>query len=311
MVGLFDIAILMGYTRVVPRGLHAVVLHECLIAGAPLLAFFRPKLVDGSAQVIGPVLLRHTAHLPECLLQPLRQRFKALALADGDGFHIRVRENKVEEPMGKGFPGQGNCQVVHPGKIRLAPLAWRVLLGKDDLTVRPVQRAPGRDVSLQRAQLGRTIPPRMARTQQGKQGGALQGRITFKVLDHPGPILLEGIRARAPGMWCLELAGQFARSFVFAGRALAHASAGRREPLRSSFVSLLHIQLDLGILLHDPISFARNDEGHGRACSGPPSRSRPFPFLDLWASRVPDRHPLCFLRQLLCAPRLISNFRSS
>lgn len=96
----------------------------------------------------------------------------------------------------------------------------------------------------------------MLLTEQSKQGGPLQGWIAFELGDHPRPILLEGVRACSPGMRALELAGQFPGAFIAPPSAFTHAGASGSHPLSESFTSCLHIQLDLGILLHDPLLLA-------------------------------------------------------
>src|SRR5579871_1313022 len=60
------------------------------------------------------------------------------------------------------------------------------------------------------------------------------------------------------------------------------------------------------------VSYGGFDACHGRVCIGSPSRSRPCLLLTRGEPRSCLPPPQCLLpRQLSCAPRLISNFRSS
>ncbi len=74
VVGLFHIAVLMSHPRIVPGRLHAVVGHECLVAGGPLLFLCRFQVLYRRTQVIGPMLLRHSAQLPERFFDAFSQR---------------------------------------------------------------------------------------------------------------------------------------------------------------------------------------------------------------------------------------------
>src|SRR5215831_6870054 len=73
----------------------------------------------------------------------------------------------------------------------------------------------------------------------------------------------------------LALTGQLALPFIGAARPFTDAGASRRKALRSTFSSFLHIQFDLGILLHDTPPVFR-DECHARSLGWHLSRSMTF-----------------------------------
>src|SRR5205807_3864108 len=86
--------------------------------------------------------------------------------------------------------------------------------------------------------------------EQRKQGRPLQCWIAFELFYHPLPILLKGIGTRLPVMRALELRRKLPRLFILAGGALAHPCTCSSFPLRGTFPSFLHQELDLGILFH-------------------------------------------------------------
>ena len=68
--------------------------------------------------------------------------------------------------------------------------------------------------------------PRVLALQVPEQGLGLQTRIHLEGLLDLRPHLLERIRPVAPGMWDLDLAGQFPGPQVCAGRLLVHPRLG-------------------------------------------------------------------------------------
>src|SRR5579883_2895697 len=114
-----------------------------------------------------------------------------------------------------------------------------------------VARPPGGDLSLEGAHLRRAIALGMALTQKREQGGSLEGWVALQLLDHPGPILLKGVRSGTPGARAFQFRWQLASPLVLASGSLAHAGLGRCLGLGESFASVLHKQLHLSILLHD------------------------------------------------------------
>ena len=119
--------------------------------------------------MIGAVLARHAADLPEAGLEPFDQRLEALREADLDGFDVRVDQHQVVDQMRERHAAQRDPQAVHVGEVGLRGFARLVDLGEDHLTVGAVLRPPGGDVPLQRAQLALLIAARMAFAQQPEQ----------------------------------------------------------------------------------------------------------------------------------------------
>ena len=92
--------------------------------------------------MIGAMLRRHAADLPERFLNALGQRFKRFAETDGDRFHIGVGEHKMMDQMGERNVSNRDAQILHMGKIRLSSFTRDVLLCKHDLAIGSMQHAP-------------------------------------------------------------------------------------------------------------------------------------------------------------------------
>jgi hypothetical protein len=138
MMGLLDVAILVGDADIVKSRFHPIVRHEGLIPARPLLALAGGFLPDRSRQVISAVLLGEAPDGPQTGFDAFGQGLKALAEADHDGLHIGVGQHQVKEQVGKGFACQCHVQVIHVRKIGLCPLARLVALFKDHVFVWPM-----------------------------------------------------------------------------------------------------------------------------------------------------------------------------
>lgn len=200
--------------------------------------------------MIGAVLLWHPTNLPQCFFDALSQSFEGFAETNTGSLGIGVGEHKMIHHVGERFTRNGDAQIGHVREIRLRSLAWDVSLFKDHFLFGSMQRSPPGDVTLERADLGGLIAPRMAFTEQGKERFALQCWITFQLRDHPGPILLKGVDTRLPGVRSFEMTGQLSSLLILATGAFAHACTSSSDSLGSTFASFLHIELDLGIFLH-------------------------------------------------------------
>ena len=73
--------------------------------------------MDGSAQMIGAVLARYAAELPDARLETLDERLKAFREANLDGLHIRVHQHQVVDHVRKRHTPQRDAQAVHVGEI--------------------------------------------------------------------------------------------------------------------------------------------------------------------------------------------------
>src|SRR6266508_3417991 len=87
-VGLFDIAILVRFARIVSGGLHVIVVHQGLIALGVVAFAATLDLHDSRREIVGTMLLGHTAELPEAGLQPFGQRLEAFGEAQVNSFDI-------------------------------------------------------------------------------------------------------------------------------------------------------------------------------------------------------------------------------
>src|SRR5579875_428173 len=105
----------------------------------------------------------------------------------------------------EGLSRNGDPEILHMREIGLRPFARGMALFKDHLLLRSMQRSPAGDMAAQRAVLRWAVATRMLLAQQSEERGGLQGRIAFELRDHPGPVFLEGVRARLPIMGTLEL----------------------------------------------------------------------------------------------------------
>src|SRR6266567_7510766 len=119
--------------------------------------------------MIGAVLLGYASHLPHATLQAFGQRLEAFTETDRDGLYTGVRQHEREQQVREGHAAQRDAQVVHMGEIGLTSFTWLMPLFEDDILLRPMQRFPLRDVSLQGAHLDRLVPLGMLLTQQRKQ----------------------------------------------------------------------------------------------------------------------------------------------
>ena len=250
MVRLLHVAVLVGDPGVVRRRHHPVVREQRGVAVGGLHPPVGVEPADGRAEVVGAVLLRYAAELPQRGLDPFRQRLEALRQADMDGFHIGVGQHEMEDEVREEDAGDGEAQVGHVGEVGLRPLAGPVDLGEDHLPGRAVLRAPRGDVPLQGPQLDRLVAPRVLVAQQGEEGRRLQRRIPLELRLDPGPVVGEGIAPRLVGARRLQLARQVALALILPHGPHAHPGAGGRLLLGLALGTFTLHQYYLRIGLH-------------------------------------------------------------
>jgi hypothetical protein len=163
----------MGNARIVPGGLHAVVPHKGLIALREGFLLIAGQVPNGCAQMVGTMLNRNAADLPERLLNAFSQGFKGLAKAHTHRFDIGIGEHAVIEQMRESLPLNRHVEVTHVGEIGLGPFTGDMHLLKDDFPLWSLLRTPLRNVALQCAHLGRAIRAWMALAQLGEQRRSL------------------------------------------------------------------------------------------------------------------------------------------
>ena len=148
---LFDVPVLVGDAEVVGRRLQVVVRHQEPVAFLGLGTPVATERMDGRAEMIGAVLARYAAYLPEAGLEPFDQALVALAEADLDRLDVRVHQHQVEDQVRKRHAAQRHAQAAHVGEVGLRRFAGLVDLGKDHLAARTVLSPPRRDLTMQRA----------------------------------------------------------------------------------------------------------------------------------------------------------------
>jgi hypothetical protein len=114
-MALFDVAVLVGLTRVDRLPLQVVVPQQRLVAGlqrVPLLAGRHRR-----RQAVRAVELGHAAQLPQGILQPLAEALQALGEADRPRLPVRVGQHKVIHQMGEGGTGDGHAQLGAVGEV--------------------------------------------------------------------------------------------------------------------------------------------------------------------------------------------------
>ena len=224
MVRLLDVTILVATARCIAIGLHPVVRQRSKVAiverAAPLA-----QLVGGRRKVVRPVQLGHLAHLPDGRLEAADQSLEALRKADPARLPIRVRQDEVEKQVVERLAPKANLQLVHAGEVTLGILPRAVLLGEENLTIRPLERPPTTDLALQRAKLTVRKAHIGAPLQRLEDRHSLQTR---SLLEHPfdfWPDRRKRVRTGPILPWALlALAGE-ATDPIPTGCVFAHARA--------------------------------------------------------------------------------------
>ena len=160
----------MGHAQIVGRRLQTIVLHQQLVAPLGLAPFFGVQWMDCRAQVVGAVLARYTAHLPNAPFEAFDQRFEAFRKADLNRLDIRVHQHQVVDQVWKGHTAQRDAEARHVREVGLSGLARFVDLWKDHLALGTVLSPPRRNVPLQRTQLALLKATRVQIAQQTEQG---------------------------------------------------------------------------------------------------------------------------------------------
>ena len=150
-VPLLDVAILVSVVGLNLLPHESVVLQQRLVALRKLLAL--RQVVDGRAQPVGAVPLRHAAQLPQGILQSLAEALQALGEADRRRLPVGVGEHEVVRQVGERLALDGHAQVAHVREVAGAQPAGLVHLGEEDLPGRPGLGPPPPDVPLQRPEL--------------------------------------------------------------------------------------------------------------------------------------------------------------
>ena len=220
----------------VTRGSQAVVIEQLPIAHREIPTAAVGQIMGRGRQIIGAMLLGHTAQAPQRRLQPRAQGLEALARADRYGLPVRVREHAVVQQMRKRLAGQRDLQLTHVGEIRLRLLARHVHLREEHLPQRSRPGAPGMKAPLQRTQLADTEAPGIAFVQLRPDRLGFQTAVLSQQRLNLRPHLDKWVRARPPGVGHLRLRRNPTRPRVLARCRVAHPRLGRRRHQRNPLV---------------------------------------------------------------------------
>jgi hypothetical protein len=270
-VGLLDVAVFVRDPEIVGRRFPAIVGHEGGIARRCLAPAVPIERAHRGAEVIGAMLARHPADLPETDCDPLRQRFETLREHQMHRFDIRIHQDEMKEQMREGNPGEGDAQIGQVREVRLGDDPRLMDLGEKHFLRRPVVRPPGGDLALERAHLGGLILLRPPFAEQREQRRRLQGRVAPQLLLHPRPVVGERIGSRAIAAWRRQVARQFAAVFVAAHRADAHARPRGGLLLGLALGPFSEHDPYLPVGFHDALLWGRH--ARSRAAVGQASRS--------------------------------------
>ena len=204
-VSLLDVAVFIRAAGIGLARFKAVVPHQGVIGLGKVLRML--QLVHRRTQAVGLMGAGHTAQRPQRLLQTAAERLQALREADLYRFPVGVGQREVINQVLEQLALDRHAQSGHVGEIRLAQRAGLVLLRKKNLLGGPLQRPPGLDAPLQRAQLRVLELARMLALQVLEQGLGLQARVHPKSLLDFRPYSLVSIRPVTSGVRSSDLAG--------------------------------------------------------------------------------------------------------
>ena len=147
-----DGAVLVRDTGVVAGRRHPVVGTQRLVATCLVGAGVIIEVAERSRQAVGPVLDRHAAERPKCVLQADRKCGEALAAEDRLGvLPGGVGQGEVIQPMDQRLAGDADAEVTHVGEVRQPLLSRSVVLTEDHLAVGAVLGPPSAHPALQAA----------------------------------------------------------------------------------------------------------------------------------------------------------------
>lgn len=225
VVALLTVAVLMGLAGVDRLPGQAVVAQQSLVASLEDLGV-GPRL-HGRRQPVGAMNPRHTAQLPEGVLQALAEALEALAKTDRGRLPIGVGEHKVVDQMRKGMTDEGDAQVVAVGEVGGGQPPGVMDLGEEDLLGRSLLGPPPLDATLERSHLAIGETTGILPLQSLKEGLGFQSGVESQLFFQLRPDLRERIRPCSPGVLHAYLARQLAQPPVLACGLLIHAGPGR------------------------------------------------------------------------------------
>ena len=229
VVALLAVAVLVGLAGIDRLPGQAVVAQQCLIASLEDLGV-APRL-DRRRQPVGAMDQRHTAQLPQGVLQAVAEALEALAKADRGRLPIGVGEHEVVEQVRERMAGQGDTQVIAVSEVGGGQPPGVMDLGEEDLLGRSLFGPPPLDPTLERPHLTIGEAARILPLQSLKEGLGFQAWVESQLFFQLRPDLDERIRPCSPGVLHAYLTWQLAQPPVLACGLLIHAGPGRRLTL--------------------------------------------------------------------------------
>ena len=162
---------------------------ERLVALGHILRLVLAQVAKRRRQAIGAVLARHTAEMPQRVLQALRQRREALAAQHHLGMgEARPGETEVVEHVGQRLTGYAHAKRLHAGEVGQTLPARLVLLAEDHILIVTVLGTPEADPPLQgpphaRVQLGMAAHQLLEHADRADARAVLQDRYDDGVED--------------------------------------------------------------------------------------------------------------------------------
>jgi hypothetical protein len=229
VVALLAVAVLVGLAGVDCLSGQAVVAQQCLVAALEDLGI--GSRLDRRRQPVGAMNQRHTAQLPQGVLQALAETLQALAKADRDCLPIGAGEHEVVEQVREGMTSEGNAQVVAMGEVGGGQAPGVMDLGEEDLPGRSLLGPPALDAPLERPYLAIGEATGILPLQRLKEGLGFQARVEGQLLFQLRPDLDKRIGPCSPAVLHAYLTRQLAQPPVLACALLIHAGPGRRLAL--------------------------------------------------------------------------------
>ena len=222
-MALFHVAVLVSMPRLDGLAAQTIMTQQRLVTLRKERRTLRPRR-DGRRQPVGAVQRRHTAQLPQGILQALAEALVALGKAKRARLPVRVGQDKVVNQMIEGRAGKAHVQVGAMREVAGAQSSGMVDLSEEHLLGRSEKSTPTFDVPLQRPQLPIGKASRPAALQIIEQGLGLQSGVEPQLFFQLRPNLGEGVGPRAVvAFHASHLAGQFAEPAILACRLVVHA----------------------------------------------------------------------------------------
>ena len=195
----FDVAVLVGTSRIGPLRRATVVIHQCRVASRQCRSI--RVIAYGRAERITSVLCGHATELPKGVLDSFTECFERFGETERDGFDIAVSQHAVKKRVLESCSGDPHPEFVADGEVNGGEAARVMVLRKEHRFVRSVNRSPIGDTTLEGAP-GRFIKlARMLALEITKKRDGLQSRLGLEQLLDIVPNFGKGIDASSVLAW--------------------------------------------------------------------------------------------------------------